>query len=92
MPERMDSCTCLRSGFDPHLSAQDGIAPGGVRSSVGQLGALQQRKVAAEWYSSCGHCPYWHSSAWPLKLRQPAPESAACSYGLCNSPTRCGGC
>jgi len=71
-----------------HLSRTDGIAPGGVDSSVGQLvEALQQRKVAAQWYSSCGQLPVLGDRRLAAQLRALQPDLLHV-HGLWQFPTR----
>ena len=71
-----------------HLSRTDGIAPGGVDSSVGQLvEALQQRGISAQWYASCGQLPVLGDRRLAAQLRALRPDLLHV-HGLWQFPTR----
>ncbi len=71
-----------------HVSRSDGIAPGGVDCSVGQLvEALQQRGQAASWYTSSAHLPVLGDRRIADQLRALRPDVVHV-HGLWQFPTR----
>ncbi|WP_158218617.1 glycosyltransferase [Synechococcus sp. 1G10] len=71
-----------------HVSRTDGVAPGGVDCSVGQLvEALQQRGQAAQWYTSSGHWPGLGDCRLADQVRSLRPDLVHV-HGLWQFPTR----